>query len=126
MSVHFCDLISLLLWHHHVVVIIVAIIVCQESGLFFKMCFVMFSGFMSNKIFMLLMQIFTEWKGGETVDDRLKPDIIVDYLSKFSQAVILYLEFLVFTMKLEVLFYRTIILSVFIILATDTGVEELA
>jgi len=51
------------------------------------------------------MQIFTDWKGGEPADDRLQHDIVVDYLSKFSQAVILYLEFLVFTMKMEVLFH---------------------
>jgi len=37
MSVHFCDLISLLLCYHHVVVIIVAIIACHSfSGLFFN------------------------------------------------------------------------------------------
>ena len=52
-----------------------------------------------------LMQIFTDWKGGEPADDRLQHDIVVDYLSKFSQAVTLYLEFLIFTMKMEVLFH---------------------
>jgi len=46
--------------------------------------------------------VFTERKDVEPVDDRLKPDIIVDYLSKFSEAVVVYLEFLVFTKKLEV------------------------
>ena len=51
-----------------------------------------------------LTQIFTETRDDDHVDDRLKPDIVVDYLSKFSLAVILYLEYLVFSMKLEVCF----------------------
>jgi len=51
-----------------------------------------------------LLQIFTERSDSEPADDRLKPNIIVDYLSKFSQAVIIYLEFLIFTKKLEVTF----------------------
>ena len=60
------------------------------------------------------MQIFTECKGGDPADDRLKPDTIVDYLSKFSHAVVLYLEFLVFTMKLEVLSCKTVVFCAYL------------
>lgn len=46
--------------------------------------------------------MFTDRPDGETADERLKPDFIVDYLSRFQRAIVVYLEFLIFIKKIEV------------------------
>ena len=51
-------------------------------------------------------QIFTDRPDDLSSDDRLKPDFIVDYLSRFPQAIIIYLEVLVYTKNIEVTEYR--------------------
>lgn len=50
----------------------------------------------------IYVQMFTDRPDSETVDERLKPDFIVDYLSRFQRAIVVYLEFLIFTKKIEV------------------------
>jgi len=54
-------------------------------------------------IVVVSIQIFTDRPDNETPDERLKPDFIVDYLSRFQRAVVVYLEYLIFIQKIEVI-----------------------
>ncbi|XP_074660647.1 transforming growth factor-beta receptor-associated protein 1-like [Tubulanus polymorphus] len=53
------------------------------------------------------VKIFTERPASETGGDKLQPDAVIDYLHRFPSAVIEYLEYLVFTQKLEKEKYHT-------------------
>lgn len=48
-------------------------------------------------------QIFTNRPSSEPPSERMRPDTIIDYLHRFPQAVISYLEYLIFQKKLEVI-----------------------
>lgn len=54
-----------------------------------------------NKDQELSIKIFTERPPQEPPSERLRPDVIIDYLHGYPKAVITYLEYLVFTKKLE-------------------------
>lgn len=48
------------------------------------------------------VQIFTNRPASEPPSERMRPDTIIDYLHRFPEAVISYLEYLIFQKKLEV------------------------
>ncbi|XP_071955970.1 transforming growth factor-beta receptor-associated protein 1-like isoform X2 [Antedon mediterranea] len=53
------------------------------------------------------VMIFTERPATETSSERLRPDDVIAFLSSYPKAIIRYLEFLVFTKKLEKEKYHT-------------------
>ncbi|XP_013380315.1 transforming growth factor-beta receptor-associated protein 1 [Lingula anatina] len=53
------------------------------------------------------VKIFTERPEDEPQTERMRPDTVIDYLHRFPRAVIAYLEYLVFTKKLEKEKYHT-------------------
>ncbi|KAL4225569.1 transforming growth factor [Mactra antiquata] len=55
----------------------------------------------------LSIKIFTERPSQEPPSERLRPDTVIDYLHRFPQAVVTYLEYLVFQKKLEKEKYHT-------------------
>jgi len=50
-----------------------------------------------------MLKIFTERPPNEPPSERMRPDTVIDYLHRFPTAVVAYLEYLVFTRKMEVL-----------------------
>ncbi|XP_062566210.1 transforming growth factor-beta receptor-associated protein 1-like [Saccostrea cucullata] len=53
------------------------------------------------------VQIFTSRPSSEPPSERMRPDTIIDYLHRFPEAVISYLEYLIFQKKLEKEKYHT-------------------
>lgn len=53
------------------------------------------------------VQIFTNRPASEPPSERMRPDTIIDYLHRFPEAVISYLEYLIFQKKLEKEKYHT-------------------
>ncbi len=48
------------------------------------------------------VQVFTERPANDPQTERMRPDLVIEFLARFPAAVIIYLEFLIFKKKLQV------------------------
>ena len=51
---------------------------------------------------LLFFQVFIERPEGEAQTEKMREDVVIDYLSRYPSAIITYLQHLVFTKKLQV------------------------
>ena len=53
-------------------------------------------------IISFLIQIFTERPANDPQTERMRPDLVIEFLARYPSAVISYLEYLIFNRKLQV------------------------
>ena len=48
------------------------------------------------------IKIFTQREADELASERMRPDIIIDYLMNYKEALVLYLEYLIYEKNIKV------------------------
>jgi hypothetical protein len=50
------------------------------------------------------VEIFTKRSDDELTSERMRPDLIIDHLEKYTEALTIYLEYLIYTKNIKVVF----------------------
>ena len=55
-----------------------------------------------------MKQVFTERPANDPQTERMRPDLVIEFLARYPAAVISYLEYLIFMRKLQVILFHSI------------------